>query len=1129
MALRYTEDAVRGRIVEWMNDIIKEENLPFDRADAQIEIQGRRFPDIILWETRLVRGALLLELKRPIYDAWEVGEEALGKAWNADIQYFATWNINRFYWWDRYRKGGLYDQLCSSEEVVSIRGLREVDRVERSIKDFLRRFLREFYEVYYKRKPSPLLPLDERFIVRLRSAIDAYCIPVFYKIKKAWEENSDFRKKLVKWFKEQGYTFTGSDEDFEMVARQYVYLLIDKIVFYNTLRPRYELPKIYIRPGTRGERFRRALQNFFDYAIGIDYETIFATDFIDTITPPDEIIASLKHFIGDVSKYDLAKIGYEVIGRVFERLIPDWQRHKLGQYFTRSDVVDLIIGFCVKRPEDVVLDPACGAGTFLVRSYERKKLLDPLRPHEKLLNELYGVDIAKFPAHLSTINLASKDLSIERNYPLVFCKDFFDLKPGEMATLVPYEVKGLDRVKLQKRIPFFDAVVMNPPYTSQVEMESLLFPEGYRNHLQSMTKEEWRLHVGKRSSIYSYFFFHGAKLLKKGKRLGLITSNSWLDVGYGKYLQEFFLKNFRIIALIESKVERWFEDADINTCITILERCARKDERDPNLVKFVQLKKKLTEFIPIVPFIRNKEKRRKAERRRWSSIEKLVNFTDSINERYEDSKIRIFPKSQKELWEEGYDEDSKIYAGSKWGKYIRAPKIFFKILEKSRNLFVPLKEIAKVRRGFTSGANEFFYLTEEKIKKWGIENEFWMHREKGKWIPNYIIKSTRECKSIEVNPKDLKYRVLIIHKDKGRLKGTNVLKYIKWGEEQGFHNRPTCATREKWYDLGIRKPTKILFLRATEDRPAIYVCEAPILHDQTFYSIYPQNETISMILGSLLNSTIINFFFRELLSGAGAALGLGALWSAVYEAEHFLIPTPSSFTKRQIEKLEEASRKLFKRPVSSVFEEIGADSPEEVSLDKVKPDRRELDKITMGEVLGLTDEEQLEVYKAVIDLVKSRIERAKSVKKRKKRIKGIDVGMLVESVLKEAEGGKLRRFPEEYVGVCEYKMITVPKGKVEVGSDLQGFYVKVGEKEIRCKSPHEAKFIQYAVMNGHTAIKTPVDEDVLRRAVEAYEPVLRETRKRISDYLESVVPDKKLRMRIKDEAWKRLWTGPLET
>ncbi|MEW6416635.1 MAG: DNA methyltransferase [Nitrospirota bacterium] len=45
----------------------------------------------------------------------------------------------------------------------------------------------------------------------------------------------------------------------------------------------------------------------------------------------------------------------------------------------------------------------------------------------------------------------------------------------------------------------------------------------------------------------------------------------------------------------------------------------------------------------------------------------------------------------------------------KWGgKYLRAPDIFFTILEKGKGKLVRLGDIAEVRRGITSGANEFF-------------------------------------------------------------------------------------------------------------------------------------------------------------------------------------------------------------------------------------------------------------------------------------------------------------------------------------------------------------------------------------------------------------------------------------
>ena len=55
-----------------------------------------------------------------------------------------------------------------------------------------------------------------------------------------------------------------------------------------------------------------------------------------------------------------------------------------------------------------------------------------------------------------------------------------------------------------------------------------------------------------------------------------------------------------------------------------------------------------------------------------------------------------------------------------------------------------------------------------------------------------------------------------------------------------------------------------------------------------------------------------------------------------------------------------------------VFQELGANSPTEVSFEKVRPDRLELDKIVLRDILGLSEKEHLEVYQAVIDLVKSR-------------------------------------------------------------------------------------------------------------------------------------------------------------
>lgn len=89
--------------------------------------------------------------------------------------------------------------------------------------------------------------------------------------------------------------------------------------------------------------------------------------------------------------------------------------------------------------------------------------------------------------------------------------------------------------------------------------------------------------------------------------------------------------------------------------------------------------------------------------------------------------------------------------------------------------------------------------------------------------------------------------------------------------------------------------------------------------------------------------------------------------------------------------------KLAERQIGSILEELGANSPAEVSFEKVKADRLELDKIVLRDILGLSEKEHLEVYRAVVDLVKSRLEKAKSVGKKSKKKEGNLGGAFAEN------------------------------------------------------------------------------------------------------------------------------------
>ncbi|MDM7461639.1 MAG: N-6 DNA methylase [bacterium] len=182
----------------------------------------------------------------------------------------------------------------------------------------------------------------------------------------------------------------------------------------------------------------------------------------------------------------------------------------------------------------------------------------------------------------------------------------------------------------------FDIVVANPPYVRQE-----LIPADMKKTLLHRYADA----AEGRSDLYVYFYARVLQLLKPGGMHVFVCSNSWLDVGFGGRLQGYLLRHAHIQAIYDSALERQFASADVNTVITIL----RKAEYDPDApTRFVRL---------TAPF------------------EQAV--ADPKHQ-------RVITRTAAELWATGLNEQNR-YEGDKWGgKYLRAPDIYFTILEKGR-------------------------------------------------------------------------------------------------------------------------------------------------------------------------------------------------------------------------------------------------------------------------------------------------------------------------------------------------------------------------------------------------------------------------------------------------------------
>jgi hypothetical protein len=321
----------------------------------------------------------------------------------------------------------------------------------------------------------------------------------------------------------------------------------------------------------------------------------------------------------------------------------------------------------------------------------------------------------------------------------------------------------------------FDIVIGNPPYVRQ---EKIAPPNKLKAEVTLEDKREYKekllnsiqVHfpfvkkLDKKSDYYIYFYFHGLSLLNEKGTFCFITSNSWLDVGYGKDLQEFLLKYCPIKAIYDNEAKRSFAHADVNTIIALF---GPPQFSHPPFSKGGQggIWPALKETARFVMFKRPFEET--INTKNLLAIEKAeaIQKTESY---------RVYPIKQETLLEEGWEypeEEEEIatpsarndkvlsailgsdlpspviarskatkqspaaifkdkfftgkYEGNKWGgKYLRAPDIYWEIIESNKTNMVPLRAICEYQYGLKPGNVDFFYLSEKVIKEHEIPENF---------------------------------------------------------------------------------------------------------------------------------------------------------------------------------------------------------------------------------------------------------------------------------------------------------------------------------------------------------------------------------------------------------------------
>jgi hypothetical protein len=127
--------------------------------------------------------------------------------------------------------------------------------------------------------------------------------------------------------------------------------------------------------------------------------------------PSDELKTFIRELFLSLVRYDFSSVDEDVFRLLYEEIIDSDTRHSIGEFYTPKWLAQFITSKTVESGEDIVLDPACGSGTFLVESVRRRA---ELRRREKplvagdlsdLVQQTWGFDINPLAVLLSKVNL----------------------------------------------------------------------------------------------------------------------------------------------------------------------------------------------------------------------------------------------------------------------------------------------------------------------------------------------------------------------------------------------------------------------------------------------------------------------------------------------------------------------------------------------------------------------------------------------------------------------------------------------------------------------------------------------------------------------------------------------------
>ena len=207
--------------------------------------------------------------------------------------------------------------------------------------------------------------------------------------------------------------------------------------------------------------------------------------------------AKLRLLIHMIDSENWSLLDVDIKGEVYEGLLArnaDDVRGGAGQYFTPRPVIRAIVEVMRPEPKTRIVDPACGAGGFLLAAYEylRARVANSKEETHLRTRVLHGSDLVPNVARLCAMNLFLHGIGTDQKHPVVSIRDSLE-STGYTADMVltnppfgkksSFTIFAADGKRRTDRISY-----VRPDFWATTSNKQLNFLQ----HVYSMLKEDGR-------------------------------------------------------------------------------------------------------------------------------------------------------------------------------------------------------------------------------------------------------------------------------------------------------------------------------------------------------------------------------------------------------------------------------------------------------------------------------------------------------------------------------------------------------------------------------------------------------------------------------------------------------------